>query len=99
MKWPTIKEVASDLRNINANIEDVDHDPEYDYIDVRLQVYPDGAWALRVGDPCYDQDHHGYWGAGSLPGIYRGKVRRFDSRDLARDLLDQCKDHEAECNA
>jgi hypothetical protein len=104
MKWPTIKDVASELRAINANFEvgvqcsgcGFDHNADHDtYIDIRLQVYPDGAWAIRTGDSSYDTDHHGYWGVGSLPGVYRGRVRRFNSRDLARDLLEQCKDQAA----
>ena len=35
-------------------------------MEVRLQVYPDGVWAIRYGDSGYDSDHHGYWGASDM---------------------------------
>jgi hypothetical protein len=93
--WPTIKEIAQELRDINANVEAPDYNQREDwdnYVDVRLQVLGDDGrtpdWILHVGDASYDTDHHGYWGASSLPGVYRGVVRRFNSYDIARDLLD-----------
>ena len=91
MRFPSIAAVASELRGINANVEtDLDEG-----CDVRLQVYPDGQWHVRWGDSSYDQDHHGYWGASSVPGVVAGVVRRFNSRDVARDLLDQAKEARA----
>ena len=58
------------------------------YIDVRLQVLPDGEWTLHHGDASYDQDHRGYWGAGTVSP---------DDDDVAlietaRDLVDQVLD-------
>jgi len=99
MRFPSIKSVAAELRDINASygadapggrphIHKVRHAREEAYIDVRLQVYEDGAWAVRWGLSDYDQDHRGYWGASSVPG----NNRRFHSEDVARDLISQAKD-------
>jgi hypothetical protein len=87
MRFPSISIVASELRQINAHVEGE--------ADIRLQVYPSGEWSLRVGDSSYDQDHHGYWGASSLPGYdpRKNRTRRFPSFLIARDLISQCKDH------
>jgi hypothetical protein len=65
-------------------------DRDQDGADVRLQVYEDGGWAIRVGPSDYDLDHRGFWGASWLP---RG---RFNSLALARDLLEQVRDHMAQ---
>jgi hypothetical protein len=88
MRFPSIKSVAAELRGINKEAG-AGHDyDEYSSVDVRLQVYEDGAWAVRWGSSDYDQDHRGYWGASSVPG----NNRRFHSEDVARDLIDQAKD-------
>jgi hypothetical protein len=84
MKFPSIASVAAELRAINANVEG--------YCDVRLQVYDDGQWAVRYGDSQYDTDHRGWWGYSSVPG----DGRRFNSTDMARDLVNQCREHNAE---
>jgi hypothetical protein len=90
MRFPKIDDVAAELRDINKyDLEPEDAD---EGIDVRLQVYPDGQWAVRWGLSDYDQDHRGYWGASSVPG----NNRRFNSKDIARDLIDQAKDAFAE---
>ena len=88
-KFPSIKQVAEGLRAINANVEGE--------CDVRLQVYEDGEWQLRWGLSDYDQDHRGYWGASSIPGCNpkTGIVARFNSKDVARDLIHQAKEQEA----
>lgn len=83
MKFPSIRDVAHDLRVINKDVESE--------CDVRLQVYPDGEWAIRYGLSDYDQDHRGYWGASSVPG----SGKRFDSMFVAQDLLDQAQEHHA----
>ena len=57
--------------------------------DVRLQVYESGSWAIRTGSPDYDQDSRGYWGYAFL------SYDRQNLTDIARDLLDQAKDHAA----
>lgn len=90
-KWPSIHDVAYALRGINANVEC----SEEEGCDVRLQVWDDGEWAVRWGSSDYDQDHRGFWGASSVPGVVNGKVQRFDSRAVARDLIEQAKEQEA----
>lgn len=87
VKFPSIARVAAELRAVNATLDPADFAEEG--CDVRLQVYPDGDWAIRVGDSSYDLDHRGYWGASCLDG------RRFDSTDLARDLIDQAREQYA----
>ena len=87
MKFPTIKEIAHELRLINANVECDD-----DGCDVRLQVYEDGKWWVRYGDSSGDLDHTGYWGSGSVPGVVHGKVMEFDSRAVAKDLINDVRE-------
>lgn len=87
MMFPSIQKVAQALRAAHRDI-DWRNGEEPD-CDVRLQVYKDGAWAVRVGPSDYDLDHRGFWGASCLP---RG---RFRSVDLARNLLDQARDQHA----
>lgn len=83
-KFPSIANVASALRAVNNWADDE--------CDVRLQVGENGEWAVRFGDAQYDHDHRGFWGASSVPG---GR-KRFHSTDVARDLLDQARDHAAQ---
>ena len=87
-RFPSIAAVAAELRGISASVEGD--------CDVRLQVYPDGKWWVRWGDASYDQDHTGYWGASSVPGVVKGRAVRFDSRHVARELLDQAKGQAAQ---
>ena len=97
-KFPSIASVRSALvaekRNLRkfSSLDDLlGENGESDSTDVRLQVYEDGSWAIHTGNPDYDQDHRGYWGASSL------SYDRENLRDLARDLLEQAKDHAAQC--
>lgn len=96
-QFPVIAEIALALRNLNSRVETE--------CDVRLQVYETTedndtycVWAIRYGDSSFDLDHRGYWGCSCIPGINikTGKGKRFDSKDVARDLLEQVKDHHAE---
>jgi len=80
MRFPKISDVARELRDLNKEADSE--------MDVRLQVYPNGDWAVRWGDPSYDQDHRGYWGSSSIPG----SNRRFNSEDVARHLISEAKD-------
>lgn len=63
-----------------------------DGIDVRLQVLPNGEWLLHLGDASYDTDHSGVWGADTLPTSRTGRVQRFNSRAMAKSLINQCVD-------
>lgn len=83
IRMPTVSEVAKNLVGINKYDGDEDEG-----IDVRLQVYEDGQWAVRFGSSDYDQDHRGFWGSSSVPG----SRKRFNSRAVAADLIDQCED-------
>lgn len=83
MRFPSIRDVASELRAVSKTADSE--------CDVRLQVSEDGSWAIRFGDASYDLDHRGFWGASSVPG----SGARFSSRDVARDLIDQARDMKA----
>lgn len=58
-------------------------------LEVRLQVLPSGYWQIHTGDPSYDQDHRGYWGASYLT------YERQNLTDLVKDLLDQAAEQHA----
>lgn len=60
--------------------------------DVRLQVYPDGQWAVRWGLSDYDQDHRGYWGAGSVAS----RTSLSECNEIAHDLISQAQDDAAQ---
>ena len=81
MRFPSISNVAQELRIINDHF---DND-----VDVRLQVHEDGKWFIRFGSSDYDQDHRGVWGVASVPG----SGRRFKSKEVAKDLIEQCREH------
>lgn len=90
MRFPSIKDVANDLRAAAQSIDWQETGSEDDaFCDVRLQVTVDGSWCVHVGPSDYDQDHRGFWGASSIP---RG---RFNARELARDLISQVREHAA----
>jgi hypothetical protein len=57
------------------------------FIEIRLQ-YRNGGYAIHTGDPSYDQDHRGAWGAG-LIGLDT------DAAELADDLIEQVEEAEA----
>lgn len=83
--FPTIKDLARCLaatKRANFPCDD------WDSIDVRLQVSEDG-WSIHTGDSSYDQDHRGFWGASSMD-------ERTNCYDLAKDLIDQAREHQAQ---
>lgn len=97
VKFPSIAEVAAEIRAINANVEGE--------CDIRLQVWPtdtakpwgNGAvWTMHTGDSQYDTDHRGFWGSSSVPGVVDGIVKRCNAREIARDLIDQARDMHAQ---
>lgn len=83
MRFPSIKSVSDHLRAINANVEEE--------CDVRLCVWEDGEWCVRWGLSDYDQSHSPYCGASAVPG----NERRFRSKDVAKDLIEQVKEQRA----
>ncbi len=71
MRFPKISDVARDLRAIN---QEADAHP--DGVDVRLQVYPDGDWAV-------------HWGASSVPGRNKRFNSEETARYLISEAKDQ----------
>lgn len=94
LRFPSIRSVAHCLTSIGKDCRGYGFAPDLGedtwFCDVRLHVWPDGSWAVHSGDSQYDQDHRGFWGASSIPG-----TRRFNARDVARELIDQAKEHHA----
>src|SRR3954465_10405416 len=98
VQWPTVAQVCEELTWVRdrccevpmkvydddgLEIDNGPFDDEDDgYMDVRLQVYPGGSWALRRGDASFDTDHRGYWGAESL-------AWDSDCEELAAALIDE----------
>lgn len=94
MTFPTPEELIPALRNVVAEYVVYNGSAE-GTLEVRLQVYPDGTWRLRDGDPQYDPEHTGYWGAEEInldestyedleaPGFYA---------ELALSLIEQAED-------
>jgi hypothetical protein len=65
IKLPSKAAIVKELRGIQREMErgEIEED---NYVDVRLQVSSGGDWSVHYGDPSYDTDHRGYWGAGSV---------------------------------
>lgn len=92
LKLPPISHVAKYLtlckpKSTEEDMRDMDG---YISLEIRLQVYEDGRWAVRKGPSDYDLDHCGYWGASSLSP-------RSNCREVAKDLIYQVADHWAQC--
>ncbi|MHB8107999.1 MAG: hypothetical protein ACYDH4_11325 [Candidatus Cryosericum sp.] len=94
LRFPSVKDVARELRAINNQFDAGEEDDfgETEGVDVRLQVSEGGAWSVHYGDSSYAQDHRGFWGASSVPG---GRKRFNATRDAA-DLIDQAEDQAAQ---
>ena len=88
MQTPTIMEVAQALHAVVRTALSETHSRD---IDVRLQVYENGEWAIRYGPSDYDQDHRGYWGAASVH--YGMDVVWLE--DVARHLIEQVEEQQA----
>lgn len=88
-KFPSISSLRSKLAGSRRHTVAADFaDGETPGTDCRLRVLPEGGgWQLLTGSADYDQDHRGYWGAGFLP------LARTNLTELARDLIDQAKEH------
>ena len=90
MRFPSIASVTAALKEAREEAREYLNGED---MDVRLQLYEDGAWALRTGVSDYDQDHRGFWGASSITGGCLIK----HLRDTAADLLEQVRDAHASC--
>lgn len=99
MKFPPMYRVASMLYDESHQWSAKDWGSFIDEegeqrIDVWLRVMSDGAWDLLTGDSQYDQDHCGYWGSSCIgPNLTQA-----ESEEIAKDLIDQCRDHAAQCD-
>jgi hypothetical protein len=82
---PSVRELAALLAAVKRDVRAEADDGEG--VEVRLQVV-DGSWELHTGDPCYDTDHRGYWGAGTL-------TPDTNCRELAAELIDEAEDDHA----
>jgi hypothetical protein len=83
MIWPTVEEVQTQLETVRKMATDD--------TDVRLQVHENGAWYIRIGDPSYDTDHRGFWGA----AIVSPADSNADLKIAAGYLLDEVKEQHA----
>ena len=83
---PTMQEVKDALWGVYLIGED-------EGTEVRLQVVPGEGWQIHHGDPCYDLDHRGYWGASWIEGSMMDPEYL---EEVAQDLLDQVEDMEAD---
>ena len=68
--------------------EEIADDEGNPSIDVRLQVLANGDYYHHSGLPCYDTDHRGFWGAGSVSPS-DGEVELIQ---IARDMVEQVLD-------
>lgn len=93
-RMPSVAHVERALRGAHADLRRIGALTKGGWVDVRLQVYEDGQWALRTGLSDYDLDHRGFWASGSLPFP---KSTQF--RTMARALIAQCADAAAEHEA
>ena len=86
---PSRRALTAHLRDIQNWLRSLPPEDLWDHpgTDIRLQVV-DESWAVHHGDPGYDLDHRGFWGAGWLPST--GGVS-----DIARDLIEQVRDEAA----
>ena len=87
MKFPTIKEVSALIRAIKPDIGDeyVQEGDTLPSIHITIGHNPDdGSWSYQTGDNSYTGGAYGYpnWAVGDI-------YRRTNSRELARDLIEQ----------
>lgn len=93
MSIPSIRELADEVyeygQYLKGYLPNELREPGSDFVggEARLQIH-EGTWAFHTGDPQFDQDHRGAWGAASVP---RGCSRR-EAREIARDLIEQAED-------
>lgn len=78
-KMPAISEVATVLKGLKRN-----YCESGEWMDVRLQVYEDGDWAVRYGDSSYDLDHRGQWGCSSIN-------LKSNCVEVAKELINSCE--------
>ena len=85
--FPSVEQVAHDLYYTAKNLTRRDGET-----DVRLQVYANGSWAIRVGPSDYDSDHHGFWGS----GVISPSDTKESAKAVAEEMLAQAREQAAE---
>jgi hypothetical protein len=90
--FPSIARLAHELRCLKHNIDWTELEKQADEpgdvgVEVRLRVFR-GGWELLDGDPCYDTDHHGWWGCDYL-------TPRANCQQMARQLIDEAREDRA----
>lgn len=93
MKLPTIKEISALLRALKSDIADdyrATDDPDDNVPGMCVTIGADpetGAWSYQTGDNSYTGGAYGYryWGIAYLH-------RRSNSRELARDVINEIAD-------
>lgn len=89
VKFPGVADLLPELEAVLNDAKRAD--PDLGDFDVRLQVYPNGRWCIRWGDPSYDLDHHGFWGAKMLSTLEDN-----DLQEIARALIHDAEEHHFE---
>jgi hypothetical protein len=88
---PYADEIAADICSIRDNVDFPEElDEEEKFCDIRLQVYPNGQYAIRSGDSSYDQDHRGFWGCSSVSPDTTNE----SAKEIALDLIDQAEEQQ-----
>lgn len=89
MKTPTVRELSTLIRHLKTQILDeyIQEGDTLPSITLTIGVSPDGYWGWQSGDNSYSGAAypHPFWG---VVDVYR----RSDSRELARDLIEQVLD-------
>lgn len=89
-KFPTIKELSALIRDIKGDICDSYRESPEDLPTISITVGCSplaNEWAYQTGDNSYTGGayFHRHWGVASI-------YRRSDSRELARDIINQIQD-------
>lgn len=82
---PSVGEIVEELNGVLEDAQRSDRAIAAEGFDVRLQVLSDGCWGIKWGDPSFDLNHSGHWGASTL-------ASGDDLLEIAKDLRDQVAD-------
>lgn len=83
----SVQWLANQLRRAHHKLSEQDWELAYGSVDVCLQATEHDGW-LHVGDACYDTDHTGYWGQGTLtPEMYLS-----DFIELAEGMIAEARE-------
>lgn len=97
--FPTIYEVVEILKNLRQRVKLFFLD-EDDALEVRLRCHIGEGWEVLHGDPQYDVDHRGNWGAGNVSTHDTVQDLRCIARGMIEDAysmyaeMESCKEQE-----